>query len=156
MTSRPRYPAHPPLFLEEGFDRRVHRQAESRIAARLFAEEIEEVPLRHHRDERRRSVQVREVADRIVAAGDADPGAVERVVGPLQEPLQHSELREDLHRRGVDRVAAEIAKEVGMPFEHPDPHPGAREQQARHHPGGAAADDQQIGLAALHLFIRQT
>jgi hypothetical protein len=40
-----------------------------------------------------------------------------------QEALEHPELVEDLHRRGVDRVAAEIAEEVGVLFEHPDRHP---------------------------------
>ena len=54
------------------------------------------------------------------------------------------ELVEDLHRRGVDRVAAEIAEEVGMLFEHPHVAAGAREQQPGHHPRRAAADDDQV------------
>ena len=68
--------------------------------------------------------------------------------GPLEEALEHPELVEDLHRRGVDRVAAEIAEEVGMLFEHLHRDAGAGEQQPGHHPRGAAADDQDVGHAA--------
>jgi hypothetical protein len=40
----------------------------------------------------------------------------------------------------VDGVAAEIAEEVGMLFEHPDLAAGAGEQQPGHHPRRPAAD----------------
>jgi len=46
----------------------------------------------------------------------------------------------------VDRVAAEIAKEIGMLFKHDDVDPGAREQKAQHHPGRTAAGDATGGL----------
>ena len=69
---------------------------------------------------------------------------VDPVVRPLQKALEHPQLVEDLHRRRVDRVAAEIAEEVGMLFQHSDAAPGPREQQAGHHSGRPAADDDQI------------
>ena len=72
---------------------------------------------------------------------------VDPVVRPLEEALEHPELVEDLHRRGVDRVAAEIAEEVGVLFEHADVAAGAGEQQAGHHPGGPAADDDQVRIS---------
>ena len=53
-------------------------------------------------------------------------------------------------RRGMDGVAAEIAQEIGMLFEHQRLHAGAGEQQARHHPGRPAADDQKIGVFVGH------
>ena len=116
---------------------------------RLLAQEVEEVPLRHHRDERRRRVEVRKVADRPLAAGHAEARRRStRSCGALEEALEHPELVEDLHRRGVDGVAAEIAEEVGMLFEHRHAAAGAGEQQARHHPGGAAADDDQVALTS--------
>ena len=108
------------------------------------AQEVEEVPLRHHGDERRRGVEVRQIADRPVAAGEVELSIVDPVVRPLQEPFEHPQLVEDLHRRGVDRVAAEIAEEVGVLLEHPHVAAGAREQQPGHHPGRPAADDQQV------------
>ena len=62
--------------------------------------------------------QVRQVADRPFAPGDPQLGVVDLVVRALQEPLEHPELVEDLHGRGVYRVAAEIAEEVGVLLEH--------------------------------------
>jgi hypothetical protein len=44
----------------------------------------------------------------------------------------------------VDGVATEIAEEVGMFFEHEDLAAGAGEQQASHHSGGPATDDDQV------------
>ena len=41
----------------------------------------------------------------------------------------------------MDRVAAEVAQEVGVLLEHHDVDAGARQQQAEHHAGRPAADD---------------
>ena len=38
-------------------------------------------------------------------------------------------------------VAAEIAQEVGVLFQHNDVYAGTREQKTEHHPGGPAADN---------------
>jgi hypothetical protein len=46
----------------------------------------------------------------------------------------------------MDGVAAEVAQEIAMLFEHQSRHPGAREEQAGHHPGRAAAGDNEIVL----------
>jgi hypothetical protein len=72
------------------------------------------------------------------------------VVRPLEEPAEHAELVENFHRRGVDRVAAEIAEEVGVLLEHPHRDAGAREQQAGHDPGGAAPHHHDIGGCRVH------
>jgi hypothetical protein len=39
------------------------------------------------------------------------------------------------------RVAAEVAQEIGVLFEHENIDSGARQQQSQHHPGRAAARD---------------
>ena len=54
----------------------------------------------------------RKVADRPFAAGEPQPGLREALVRALEEAVEHAELVEDLHGRGVDGVAAEIAQEV--------------------------------------------
>jgi hypothetical protein len=113
----------------------------------LLPQEIEEIPLRHHGDEGRGRFEVREVANRPFAPGESQDRLVEPVVRARQKAVQHAELVEDLHRRRVDRVAAEIAKEIGMLFEDPDLAAGTGEQQARHHPCRPAADNDQIGIA---------
>jgi hypothetical protein len=44
----------------------------------------------------------------------------------------------------VDRVAAEIAEEIGVLLKHPNVAAGAGEQQPGHHPGRPAADDYEL------------
>ena len=114
------------------------------IGPGFLAKEIEEIPLRHHRNERRWRVEMGKIADRPIAAGNPELGRIYLVVRPLQEPLEHPELVEDFHRRRMDRVAAEIAEEVGMLFEHPDGTAGAREQQSGHHSRRSAANDDEV------------
>ena len=41
----------------------------------------------------------------------------------------------------MNRVAAEIAQEIGVLLQHHDVDAGARQQQSEHHPGGATARD---------------
>jgi hypothetical protein len=41
----------------------------------------------------------------------------------------------------MDRVAAEVAEEIGVLLQHDHVDAGARQQKARHHPGRAAARD---------------
>lgn len=59
---------------------------------------------------------------------------------PVEETVEQAELRKDFHRRGMNGVTPEIAKEVAMLLEHRYCHPGAGEEQARHHSRRAAAD----------------
>src|SRR5687767_15124297 len=113
--------------LYEARNRGLHFERETRIRLCLVAQEIEEVPLRHHRDERRWRVEVRQVADRPAAATEAQLRTLYFVVRPLEEPLEHAQLVENLHRRWVDSVAAKIAEEVGVLFEHLDAAAGAGE-----------------------------
>ena len=60
---------------------------------------------------------------------------------PAQELVEQAELVDQLERRGMDGVAAEIAEEVGVLLEHDHVDAGARQQEAQHHAGGSAADD---------------
>ena len=69
---------------------------------------------------------MRQVANHIVAPRDPDAGGVERVVGTFEEAIEHPQLVEDFHRRGVDGVAAKIAEEVGVFFKHFDRQAGTR------------------------------
>ena len=70
-----------------------------------------------------------------------------------EQGAEQADVVEQVERRGVHRIAAKIAKEVGVLFEHRHRHPGAREEQPRDHPGGTAADDhhgRRAGQARLH------
>ena len=58
-----------------------------------------------------------------------------------QKIIEDAELVHDFERRGVNRVAAEVAQEVGVLFEDQDVDAGPGQQKSKHHPGGPAADD---------------
>src|SRR5688572_2432763 len=67
------------------------------------------------------------------------------LVWQLEERLEQAKLVHDLQRRGMDGIAAEIAQEVRMLFEHGHLDAGAREQKSEHHAGGPAAGDAASG-----------
>ena len=67
----------------------------------------------------------------------------------LEELVEQAELVDHLERRGMHRVAAEIAQEVGVLLEDDDVDAGARHEEAEHHAGGAAADDRELGADGL-------
>ena len=60
---------------------------------------------------------------------------------PAQERIEQAELVHDAQRRRMDRVAAEVAQEVGVLLEHDRAHSGASEQVAEHHSRRTAAGD---------------
>jgi hypothetical protein len=59
----------------------------------------------------------------------------------LEDAIEQTELVEHLQRRRNHAIAAELAAEVGVPFEQRDGHALPGEQQAEHDPGRPAADD---------------
>jgi hypothetical protein len=63
--------------------------------------------------------------DRLVS--DLRPEPANFLVWALQELVKQAQLVHDLERRGVDRIAAEIAQEVGVFFENENRDPGAGE-----------------------------
>ena len=80
--------------------------------------------------------------------GDPHRGAAEHAVHllqllmrQLQEAVDQPEFVHHLQGRGMHGVAAKIAEEIGMLFQHHDIDPGAPEQISQHHAGGPAADD---------------
>src|SRR5262249_36325110 len=66
---------------------------------------------------------------------------IDLLVRKLEELLEKSELGHQLERRGMDSVAAEIAKEVGVLFQNDDFDAGARQEKSEHHAGRTAAGD---------------
>ena len=55
-----------------------------------------------------------------------------------------------LHGRGVDRVTAEIAQEVGMHLQQPNADARPRKKDAEHQPRRTTADDE--ALCSVRLF----
>ncbi len=59
----------------------------------------------------------------------------------LQEPVEEPQFIHELERRGMNRVAAEIAEEIRVLLQHNDMNSRPREQESEHHASGAAAGD---------------
>jgi hypothetical protein len=57
----------------------------------------------------------------------------------LQELIQNAEFVHEFKRRRMDGVAAEIAQEVCMLFEHDNVNALARKKKAQHYAGGTAS-----------------
>ena len=124
------------------------------MAPRVTREEIEEVPLRHQRDERAAHRQVAEVGDLQPLAAH-DPGQLaDLLVGQGEELVEQPELVHDLERGGMDRVSPKVAQEVGVLLEHDDVDTRAGEEQTEHHPGRAAAGDAAACLERPHAARR--
>ena len=87
---------------------------------------------------------MRQIADGIFAARDTNSRGVEAVVRPLEEALEQAQLVEDFHGRRVNRVAAEIAEEIGVLLEHPYGAAGPCKEQSGHHRGRPAANDDEV------------
>jgi len=112
-----------------------------RIALRFLDEELEEPRLRHDHDVWERRRQTAEHAGRVRAARRDELERRRLDVRQLVQPLREADLRQNLERRRMDRVAAEVALEIAMRLEQRHGHAGAREQQRQHDAARSGADD---------------
>ena len=120
---------------------RPHVQVERRIALAALGQEVQEVPLRHQRDELAAGRQVGEVREGVFPVAEERAELGRLLVRQLEELVEQAKLAHHFERRGMDGVAAEIAQEVGVLFEDDDVDARAREQEAEHQPARTAADD---------------
>src|SRR5215470_5241907 len=63
----------------------------------------------------------------------------------FEKLVEQAELPDDLERRGVNGIAAEIAEKIRMLLKDHHLNAGVREQEAQHHSGGPAASDAATG-----------
>src|SRR5215470_11294470 len=70
-----------------------------------------------------------------------------------QDLIEHPQFMHQLQRGGMDGVAAKIAKEVSVLFEHDNFNAGAGEQQPEHYSSGPAADDTTGGSDLLRVTL---
>ena len=132
---------HAAPLLEEAHHLGAHPELEGRVAGRLLREKVQEVPLGQERDEPAARRQMGEVGERHRHVADLHGQLVHLLVRQLQEVLQQPELVHDLERGRMDRVAAEVAQEVGVLLEHEDLDACVGEEQPEHHPGRPSAGD---------------
>ena len=119
----------------------LHEEVEGREFCGLRGEEVEEVPLRHERDELCMGGEVGEVAEGKRPAADGHGKLGELLVGECEEFVEQTQFVEKLECGGVNGVSTEVAEEVFVFFEDGDIDFGAGEEEAEHDAGGASADD---------------
>ena len=139
-----------PALLDQIRRLRPHAQVEARIALAVRGQEIEEIPLRHQRDEFAVRRQMGKVGERDGGFADLTAETLDARMRQLQKFIEQAELVHQFQRRGMNGVAAEIAQEVGVLFQHGDGDTGARQQEAEHHPGRSAAGDAAGGFDRSH------
>src|SRR3989441_9119671 len=118
-----------------------HLQLKSGVDAGSLRQKVEEVPLRHERQELAADRKVGEVGERERGVADLSPQLADLLMRQLQEFVEHAELVEDLQSRGVDGVAAKIAKEIGVFLEDFHAYSRSGQQQPEHHARRSAAGD---------------
>ena len=133
--------------------RAVHPERESGIGPRRAADEIQELPLRHQRDEAAGRPQMGEIGDRKSLSAGQSGQPRRLVMRARQQRLQQPQLGEEIEGCRMHGIAAEIAQEITVLLQHQGLHPGPGEEQPRHHSRRAAADDQQIRIVHC-LFLR--
>jgi hypothetical protein len=115
-------------LFQHAFGLGLQNEAERRKALGLVAQEIEELPLRHHRDEAATRAQPPEIRHIRGLLSDLHVDVVGLVVRPLQEGFKQPQFVQHFQRGRVHRVAAEVAQEIRVLLEHDHGHAGAREQ----------------------------
>ena len=115
-----------PVFLDQVGRVRLHAQVEGFVALALLGQEVEEVPLRHERDEFAVGGQMAEIGHLKVFGPDLGGQRFDLLMRQLQEPVEEPKLVHQLERRGMNRVAAEVAEEIGVLLQHHDANAGAR------------------------------
>ena len=111
----------------------------------MRGQKFEKIPLRHEGDEFADGRKMSEIRDGQIGRADLNANAPHFAVWELQELIQQTQLVHQLKRRRMDRVAAKIAQEIRMFFQHHDIDARAREQEAEHHAGRTAANDATTG-----------
>ncbi len=117
------------------------QEAKSGELGGLRGEEFEEVPLRHQGDEVGLSGKAREVCERKATVAEGDREARHLLMRNGQEGFEEAELPHQLESGWMDCVAAKVAEEVLVFFEHGDLNPGAGQEEAEHYAGWTSTDD---------------
>src|SRR5262249_6822714 len=90
------------------------------VAPGVQAPEIEKIPLRHQRDEWATCRDMAEIGKVHFHPADDAGSRTQFLMRALQELVEQPKLIDDLQGRGMNRVAAEVAEEVGVLFQHDD------------------------------------
>lgn len=107
---------------------------------RFGGEEVQEIPLRHESDELAMGRQTREIGHRGKVTIENAIQSPHFLVRQLEEFIEQAELVHELEGGWMNGVAAKIAIEICVLFQHHDIDPGTCKQIPGHHSGRPAAD----------------
>ena len=116
-------------------------QLETWKTFRVTGEKIQEIPLRHERDELATCRELGEISDRHDLPINDTAQFSNFLMRLFQEFIEQPKLVHQLQRGGMNGVAAEIAIEISMRFQDSHIHAGACEQVTGHHTRRPAAYD---------------
>ena len=129
------------FFPEEAGCLPTHAQGEAGEAGGFGGEEVEEVPLRHERDEFCVTGNMGEVGHGDAAISDEAGETGDLSMGNAEEFFEEAKFVEEFECGGMDGVAAEVAEKVCMFLEDGDGDALAGEEKAEHDACRASADD---------------
>src|SRR5213082_3190911 len=108
---------HHAVLLEQVHTFSLHAQLKLRVNSPAFREEVEEVPLRHERDELCVRGQVGEVANPKLRVPDLHGYTRELLMRLLEKLFKDAQFIHQLESGGMHCIAAKIAKKVGVLLE---------------------------------------
>ncbi len=117
----------------------LHEQLKGRKAPGVGGKKVQEIPLRHERDELAGGGHMAEVGNLEGRASDDDTDRLHGLMGQLEKLVQQAEFVEHVEGGGMHGVAAEVAKEIAVLLQYGDLDAAARQKIAEHDAGGAAA-----------------
>ncbi len=106
------------IFLQKIGGLGLHLQVKTRISFCLLDDEIQKIPLRHQSNKFAVGGQMGEIRDGDGLAADLAGQMSNFLVGSFEEFIQNAELVHDFESGRMNRIAAEIAEEVGMLLQH--------------------------------------
>src|SRR5262249_44024652 len=124
-----------------------------RVAPAALREEVQEVPLRHERDEAAAGREVGEVGDDNLLVADIPRQLPCLLVGAPEKLVPEAELAHQLQRQRVGRLPPALAQEIGVLLEDHHVHASPSEEQAQHHAGRPAASDTAADLGLVSHWV---
>src|SRR6266545_897206 len=140
---------HAPILDEQIDDLGFHVQLKSWKTFGMTREKIKKIPLRHEGDEFAAGGEPCEICDWHDLPVYYPAQLPHFLMRLLQELVKQAKLVHQFERGRMNRVATEIAIEVGVLFQHRYLHTCPRKQITSHHSGGPATHDH---AASLQLF----
>ncbi len=118
---------------------RLHQEFERWEGLPFGRQEIQKIPLGHHRDVGRLDGQVGKIRELDPLRAKHAGQRPDLLMRQLQEIVEPAQFVQHLHGRGMYRITPEIAQKIGVFLKDRDTHARARENDPEHHAGGTAA-----------------